>query len=119
MQAGAGAWRGVAWRALTQPWVSRGGHSEPCVSQPVKCDANLSAVLCQGLTASQTQECWEILAIVWGEAEECGLPVRDTVTSQHSQGPHYHTHSPPFVVSRPFLPDRARFSQVYRLTASC
>ena len=61
------------------------------MSEPVKCDANLGAVVCQGLTASQTQECWQILAIVWGEAEECGLPVRDTVTSEHSQGPRDHT----------------------------
>lgn len=43
-------------------------------SESVKCDANLSAAVCQGLTASQTEECCEILAIVWGEAEECRLP---------------------------------------------
>lgn len=61
------------------------------MSEAVKCDANLSAVVCQGRAASQTQECWEILAFVWGQAEECGLPVRDCVTSGLSRGPHHHT----------------------------
>lgn len=47
---------------------------ETCPSESVKRDATLSAGVCQGLTASQTAECCEILTIVWGEAEECRLP---------------------------------------------
>lgn len=46
-------------------------YSKPRMSESL---ANPSTVVCQGLTASQTEECCEILAIVWGERVECRLP---------------------------------------------